>query len=217
MVTFGDGLKTFLLSLFNLATFSHAAHTHSHSVMHGANVTPWLLFVHHLMLGFECPSLSNVTTPPNNKKTCLAKAKWTATEEAALVTVLSDQNTWKLFKTVSGHSVEMVEAAVRVLEKDLVKVQSSARMRYQQVSCHLSISWVLLTLLAQGKIQAHQGARYQSGLGGMRVCNCNGPDQVWDSFSVCVLLFIVRSLLTSNTCQSHPASSPFKKIGFPLV
>jgi len=43
------------------------------------------------------------------------------------------------------------------------------------------------------------------------------PDQVWDSFlKVCVLLFIVRSLLTSNTCQSHPASSPFKKKGFPL-
>jgi len=33
----------------------------------------------------------NVTTPPNNKKTCLAKAKWTATEEVALVMVLSDQ------------------------------------------------------------------------------------------------------------------------------
>jgi len=43
------------------------------------------------------------------------------------------------------------------------------------------------------------------------------PDQVWDSFlKVCVLLFIVRSLLTSNTCQSHPTSSPFKKKGFLL-
>jgi len=31
-----------------------------------------------------------------------------------------------------------------------------------------------------------------------------------------VLLFIVRSLLTSNTCKSHPASSPFRKKGFPL-
>jgi len=43
------------------------------------------------------------------------------------------------------------------------------------------------------------------------------PDQVWDSFlKVSVLLFIVRSLLTSNTCQSYPISSPFKKKGFPL-
>ena len=43
------------------------------------------------------------------------------------------------------------------------------------------------------------------------------PDQVWESFlKVCVLLFIVRSLLTSNICQSHPVSSPFKKKGFPL-
>ena len=43
------------------------------------------------------------------------------------------------------------------------------------------------------------------------------PDRVWDSFlKVCVLLFIVRSLLTSNTCPSHPTSSPFKKKGFPL-
>ena len=31
-----------------------------------------------------------------------------------------------------------------------------------------------------------------------------------------MLLFIVRSLLTFNTCQSHHASSPFKKKGFLL-
>jgi len=42
-------------------------------------------------------------------------------------------------------------------------------------------------------------------------------DQVCKNFlKVHVLLFIVGHYLNYNTCQSHPASSPFKKKGFPL-
>ena len=71
----------------------------------------------------------NVTTPPNNKKTCLAKSKWTMTEEEALVMVLSDQkhignSSESSFK---GTVWRMVEAAVRVIGEGPSKVQSSAR------------------------------------------------------------------------------------------
>src|SRR5882724_7312034 len=119
MVTFGNSLKPFLLLLFNSCKiFSHLlilAHTLSHTV---PIVTPWLLFVHHhLTLGLNTLASANVTTPPNNKKTHLAKAKWTATEEAALVTVLSDQkrignSSESDFK---GTVWRMVEAALRVI------------------------------------------------------------------------------------------------------
>src|SRR5882724_10624987 len=100
----------------------------------------------------------NVTTPPNNKKTHLAKAKWTTTEEEALVTVLSDQkcignSSESGFK---GTVWRMVEAAVRVIGEGPSKISKQCKARYQQVSRCLSILGFCSPLLAQGRVQAHR-------------------------------------------------------------
>ena len=145
MVTFGNGLKLFLLSLFNSCNyFLTLAHTCSCSVMHSANChtmasvhssppDAWVEHSRHASDGSvqskNTLASPNVTTHTNNKKICLAKAKWTTTEEAALVTVLSDQ---KCIRNSSksgfkGTVWRMVEAAVRVIGEGPSKVQSSAR------------------------------------------------------------------------------------------
>jgi len=66
----GMGLKTFLTFTFViLATFSHAF-PHSLTLCHALVpiVTPWLLFVHHLMLGLNALASPNVTTPQTTRK-----------------------------------------------------------------------------------------------------------------------------------------------------
>jgi len=108
----------------------------------------------------------NVTTPPNNKKTQLAKAKWTVTEEAALVTVLSDQK-WVKNSSESGLKGtvwKMVEAVVRVIGEGPSESSKQCKAQYQQVSHHLSDLGFCSPLLAEGRVQASQGA-----LGSIRI------------------------------------------------
>ena len=85
------------------------------------------------MLGLNTLASPNVTTPPNNKTTHLAKAKWTATGEAALVTVLSDQkhigNSSK--SGFKGTVWRMVEAAVRVIGEGPSKFSKQCKVQYQ--------------------------------------------------------------------------------------
>src|SRR5882724_9417084 len=123
----------------------------------------WVEHSHHVSDASVQPkntlASANVTTPPNNKKTHLAKAKWTTTEEAALVTVLSDQ------KRIGNSSesgfkgtVWRVEAAVRVIGEGPSKSSKQCKARYQRVSRRLSILGFCSPLLAQGRVQACQGA-----------------------------------------------------------
>src|SRR5882724_11051364 len=151
------------------------AHTRSHSVTHSTNChtmasvcsslpDAWVEHLHHAsdasVQSKNTLASPNVTTPQNNKKTCLAKAKWTTTEEAALVTVLSDQkhigNSSK--SGFKGTVWRMVEAAVRVIGEGPSKSSKQCKARYQRVSCRLSILGFCSPLLAQGRVQARQGA-----------------------------------------------------------
>jgi len=93
MVTFGNSLKPFLLLLFNSCNiFSHLL-TLAHALSHTALiVTPWLPFIHyHLTLGLNTLASPNVTIPQTTRKHAWPKPNGPQTEEAALVTVLSDQ------------------------------------------------------------------------------------------------------------------------------
>src|SRR5882724_11358851 len=111
----------------------HSANCHTMASIHSSPPDAWVEHSHHASdMSFQPKNTlasPNVTTPPNNKKTQLAKAKWTATEEAALVMVLSDQK----------HIRNSSESGSRAqcggwwrqhsgsFEKGLVKVKSSAR------------------------------------------------------------------------------------------
>src|SRR5882724_11879343 len=151
------------------------AHTHSCSVTHSTNChamasihssppDTWAEHLHHVSDMSVQPKNTlaspNVTTPPNNKKTCLAKAKWTATEEAALVTVLSDQKCIgnSSERSLKGTMWRMVEAAVRVIGEGPSKSSKQCKVQYQWVSHRLSILGFCSPLLTQGRVQAHQGA-----------------------------------------------------------
>src|SRR5882672_5342514 len=115
------------------------------------------LMVTHMALGHSSPSdpfshsenshsrpstlraSPDMTTPSNHPKKCLAKARWSTTEEAMLATVLSDQ------KCVSNTSEngfkgtvwKMVEAGVRAIGEGPSKTSKQCKARYQWVSHHL--------------------------------------------------------------------------------
>jgi len=83
----------------------------------------------------------NTTTPPNNKKKWQAKDRWTTSEEAALVTVLSYQkrignSSESRFK---GSMWRMVEVAVRPIGEGPSKSAKQHKAQYQWVSCCLPI------------------------------------------------------------------------------
>src|SRR5882724_10605901 len=164
---------------------------------------------------------ANVTTPPNNKKTHLAKAKWTATEEAALVTVLSDQKHIGNYSESSfkGTVWKMVEAAVRVIGEGPSKSSKQCKVRYQWVSHHLSILGFCSPLLAQGRVQARQGAS-----GSIRVwVECgfaagNGARSSMGQFSQGMCPSFYCQVITN--IQYMPVSScklPFQEIRVPAV
>jgi len=148
----------------------HSANCHTMASIHSSPPDAWVEHSHHASDMSVQPKNTlaspNVTTPPNNKKTCLAKAKWTATEEAALVMVLSNQkHIGNSFKSgFRGTVWRMVEAAVRVIGEGPSKSSKQCKARYQEVSRCLSILGFCSPLLAQGRVQACQGA-----LGSFRV------------------------------------------------
>jgi len=212
------------------------AHTHSCSVTHSTNChamasihssppDAWVEHSHHVSDASVKPKNTlaspNVTTPPNNKKTCLAKAKWTATEEAALVTILSNQkhirNSSK--SGFKGTVWRMVEVAVRVIGEGPIKSSKQCKAQNQWVSHCLSILRFCSPLLAQGRVQAHQGA-----LGSIRVwVECgfaagNGTRSSMGEFSQGMCPSFYCQVITN--IQYMPVSShelPFQEKRVPAV
>src|SRR5882724_7003167 len=140
----------------------HSANCHTMASIHSSPPDAWVEHSHHASDMSVQPKNTlaspNVTTPPNNKKTHLAKAKWTATEEVALVMVLSDQKRIRNSSKSSfkGAVWRMVEAAVRVIGEGPSKISKQCKARYQWVSHRLSILGFCSPLLAQGRVQAHR-------------------------------------------------------------
>jgi len=145
----------------------------------------------------------------------------TATEEAALVTVLSDQKRIgnSSESSLKGTVWRMVQASIRVIGEGPSKVQKQCQGVIPAGKCPLSIlGFCSSPLLAQGRVTSSSGKlRINQGLVECRFAAGNGARSSMGQFSQgSVLLFIVRSLLTSNTCQSHPGKLPFQEKGFPL-